>query len=135
MVLRPYDPQRGQPESGLRSCAMRRLGLVAISSALAALPLVVAACGPDTSGADLLPPILTTTTTTTIATTTTEYVPFIYVIQSGDQLGNIATSFGVDMAELMALNDISDPNNIQAGQNLEIPPATVANIVDTLPAP
>jgi len=39
------------------------------------------------------------------------------------------------MAELMALNDISDPNNIQAGQNLEIPPATVANIVDTLPAP
>jgi LysM repeat protein len=114
---------------------MRRLGLVAITGALAALPLVVAACGPDTSGADLLPPILTTTTTTTIATTTTEYVPFIYVIQSGDQLGNIATSFGVDMAELMALNDISDPNNIQAGQNLEIPPATVANIVDTLPAP
>ena len=105
---------------------MRRLGLVAISSALAAVPLVVAACGPDTSGADMLPPILTTTT---------EYVPFIYVIQSGDQLGNIATSFGVDMAELMELNGISDPNNIQAGQNLEIPPATVANIVDTLPAP
>ena len=112
---------------------MRRLGLVAISSALAAVPLVVTACGPDTSGADMLPPILTTTPTTTIATTTTEYVPFVYVIQSGDQLGNIATSFGVDMAALMALNDISDPNNIQAGQRLEIPQATVANVVDTLP--
>ena len=114
---------------------MRRLGLVAISGALAAVPLVVAACGPDTSGADLLPPILTTTTTTTIATTTTEYVPFIYVIQSGDQLGNIASSFGVDMAALMEMNGISDPDNIQAGQKLEIPPATVANVVDTLPSP
>jgi LysM repeat protein len=112
---------------------MRRVGLVTISGVLAAIPLLVAACGPDTSGAELLPPILTTTTTTTIATTTTEYVPFIYVIQSGDQLGNIATSFGVDMNVLMALNDISDPNNIQAGQRLEIPPATVANVVDTLP--
>jgi len=112
---------------------MRRVGLVTISGVLAAIPLLVAACGPDTSGAELLPPILTTTTTTTIATTTTEYVPFIYVIQSGDQLGNIATSFGVDMDALMALNGISDPDNIQAGQRLEIPPATVANVVDTLP--
>lgn len=111
---------------------MRRAGLVAISGVLVAIPLVVA-CSSDPEGADELPPIITTTTTTTIATTTTEYVPVIYVIQPGDKLGNIASSFGVDMDELMAVNGITDPGYIQAGQRLEIPPATVAVVVDTLP--
>ncbi len=37
----------------------------------------------------------------------------------------IADKFGVDLAQLIALNKIKDPNKIQAGQKLRLPPITV----------
>lgn len=47
--------------------------------------------------------------------------PQIYVVQSGDTLSSIASRFGCTLDELVAANQIADPNALQAGQKLEIP--------------
>jgi nucleoid-associated protein YgaU len=44
-----------------------------------------------------------------------------YVVQQGDTLYNIAVQFSVSMEDLMAANDMDDPNQLQVGQELEIP--------------
>ena len=44
-----------------------------------------------------------------------------YTVQRGDALSTIARRFGVSLNELMALNNISDPTRLQAGQQLQIP--------------
>jgi murein DD-endopeptidase MepM/ murein hydrolase activator NlpD len=45
----------------------------------------------------------------------------IYIVVSGDTLGNIATRFNVPLTDLLAANNISDPNNISVGTQLIIP--------------
>lgn len=105
----------------------RLLGLVA---ATAVLPLVAAACGGSDQVAGTLPPIVTTTTTTTVLETTTTVQRF-YVVQSGDTLSKIAQRFGVAIEDLMAINGITNPDHIEAGQTLEIPPPRV--VLDSLP--
>ena len=91
---------------------------------------LVASCGDDDDVADTLPPILTTTTTTTVFETTTTVQRF-YVIQPGDTLSKIAESFAVDINDLMVLNGITDPDHIEAGQEIEIPPPR--SVSNTLP--
>jgi LysM repeat protein len=46
----------------------------------------------------------------------------VYVVQSGDTLFDIASRLGVPVADLAAYNDLSDPGQIFAGQELQIPP-------------
>jgi LysM repeat protein len=48
--------------------------------------------------------------------------PRIYIVQSGDTLGAIAEKFGVSVDELVAINNIQDPNVLSPGTNLIIPP-------------
>lgn len=103
-----------------------RLGVMVAVAAL--LPLGAAACGDDSGSADTLPPLITTTTTTTIPATTTTAVT-LYEVKSGDSLSAIAQKFNVDQAALMMLNGISDPDHIEAGQVLKLPPPKPA--VDT----
>jgi len=43
-----------------------------------------------------------------------------YVVQEGDTLSGIALEYGVEVDELMRLNQISDPDAIQAGETLLI---------------
>ena len=95
-------------------------------------PFVAAACGSDgSSTAATLPAIVTTSTTSsTIAPSTTLVVTY-YVIQPGDRLGNIAASFGVTVDALMQVNGITDPDKINAGDQLEIPTGIV--VTNTLP--
>lgn len=45
----------------------------------------------------------------------------IYIIQPGDSLSGIASRFNISLNDLLAANNISDPNNISAGQRLTIP--------------
>ncbi|PWH14211.1 MAG: hypothetical protein DDG60_08535 [Anaerolineae bacterium] len=45
----------------------------------------------------------------------------IYIVQPGDSMSLIASRFGVTLADLMAANNISDPNNLAAGAKLIIP--------------
>jgi LysM repeat protein len=106
----------------------RRVALLSLCAVAA--PLVVAACGSDSVATGTLPPIASTTTTTTIVVTTTT-VPKYYKIQSGDTLRKIAKSFGVDTKELMALNGITNPDHIESGQVIRIPPPK--QVANTLP--
>ena len=113
---------------------MNRTGLVSIAGVLLGVSVLGAPCGGDGLSDSPLPPMYTTTTSTTSLTTTTEAVLQQYMVQAGDQLGNIAHSFGVDMQALMDLNGIVNQDKIQVGQVLKIPPATVPVAV-TLPPP
>ncbi len=44
-----------------------------------------------------------------------------YTVRSGDRLADIAASHGVSLSQLIAANDISNPNLIRPGQTLVIP--------------
>ena len=103
---------------------------------LALAPVATVACGGggDDGASGTLPPIATTTSTTIAITTTTEYVPVTYEIQSGDSLKGIALQFGVDMKKLQILNGITNPDAIQAGDVLQIPPPTVAPATSVTPS-
>ncbi len=89
--------------------------------------LVLAACG---GGGDSSAKTTTTTaalaTTTTVAPATTTTVPNEYIVQKGDSLGKIAKKFGVTVADLVALNGITNPDKIVEGQRLKIPPPPAA---------
>jgi LysM repeat protein len=98
--------------------------MAAVTALFLAVPLLGASCGDDGDTGATLPAIVTTTTSTTVVVTTT-FIATYYEVKRGDNLGNIARVHGVDMAELMALNDITNPNEIEAGQELLIPPQTV----------
>ena len=109
--------------------------VIAITSTLAVLG-ALGACGsdsPKTSTVRTALPPLTTAPPTSAAPTTT--IAQFYEIQNGDSLTAIADKFGVDLAQLIALNKIKDPNKIQAGQKLRIPPITVLLNGSTTVAP
>lgn len=44
-----------------------------------------------------------------------------YTVQAGDTLASIALAFGVDIQELIRINNIADPDTIYVGQVLTIP--------------
>lgn len=56
-----------------------------------------------------------------------------YTVQRGDTLFKIAKAFQVRLADLQAVNGITNPDDIQAGQELQIP--TGAVVYNTLPTP
>jgi LysM repeat protein len=45
----------------------------------------------------------------------------LYIVRPGDTLGKIADEHATTVDEIMALNNLSDPNLIQVGQSLTIP--------------
>ncbi len=113
-----------RPNRPTIACVVRvRLGLLAAVAMV--LPLIAGACGDDTSSGGTLPPIISTTTTTTIVETTTT-VPQFYTVEAGDTLDKIATKFGVTRDALMAANGITDPDHVELGEKLTIPPPAPA---------
>jgi LysM repeat protein len=70
-------------------------------------------------------PAVTTVQSTIPQTTTTVYQePKYYTVEPGDSLFGIAEKFELNMAELMNINGITDPDRVDAGQQLKLPPAT-----------
>lgn len=55
--------------------------------------------------------------------------PVTYVVQSGDTLLRIAQKFGVTTAQIVAANNIDNPNRINVGQRLVIPTSQVSQAV------
>lgn len=53
---------------------------------------------------------------------------YIYTVQSGDSLSNIASCVGSTVDELVSLNGIDNPNMINVGQQLKLPAA--ASVTD-----
>jgi LysM repeat protein len=47
--------------------------------------------------------------------------PTVYIVKAGDTLGRIAVQFDVSLEELMAANNLANPNVLQVGQTLLIP--------------
>lgn len=52
---------------------------------------------------------------------TAEPSPFVHIVQRGEWLSLIAELYGVRLEDIIALNDIVNPNRIQPGQRLLIP--------------
>jgi len=70
-------------------------------------------------------PVVTTIESTIPETTTTVYQePILYTVKPGDSLFGIAERFGLNMAELMSINGITNPDRVDAGQVLKLPAAT-----------
>lgn len=61
------------------------------------------------------------TTTAGQTPTVPEEAPDVYVVQENDTLYGIAVRFNVELDALIALNGLSDPNDIRIGQELRIP--------------
>lgn len=55
-----------------------------------------------------------------------------YVVRKGDSLSTIANRFGLDVSEIMTINQIADKNKIRAGQKLILPGK---HSVDAAPPP
>jgi LysM repeat protein len=47
-----------------------------------------------------------------------------YVVEDGDTLWDIALDYGVSVEDILAANSLESPDDIQAGEELAIPPAT-----------
>ncbi|CAB4598351.1 unannotated protein [freshwater metagenome] len=63
-------------------------------------------------------------TTTTIGGPTTSYIPQQYIVQPGESLFNIAKRLDLSAPALIALNKIKNPDRVDAGTVLLLPPAT-----------
>jgi LysM repeat protein len=93
------------------------------------LPIVAAiaagsfsACSEDgePQSGPTLPPIATSSTTSTsVATATT--LPEYYEVRRGDTLTLIAAAFAIPVQALMKANELTNPDDIAAGQFLIIP--------------
>jgi LysM repeat protein len=53
--------------------------------------------------------------------TTQEPAPFVHIVQRGEYLQYIADLYDVSVEDIVALNDIKNPNRIRVGQELLIP--------------
>jgi murein DD-endopeptidase MepM/ murein hydrolase activator NlpD len=61
--------------------------------------------------------------------------PFLHVVQRGETLFRIATSYGLTVNDLVRANDIADPTRIFAGQELLVPGVEAPQIALDLSAP
>jgi LysM repeat protein len=55
----------------------------------------------------------------------------LYVVQPGDTLGALAEEFGTTVDEILVANGLTDPNDIQEGQELIIPSLLATPQVET----
>ena len=93
---------------------------------MAALAVLLAACGGDGSSSEPTPTpdvlvIVTPTPGNPPPVTPTPVAARTYTVREGDSLSAIAARFGVTEAEIQRANGIADPDNIYAGQELVIP--------------
>jgi LysM repeat protein len=62
-------------------------------------------------------------------------VAALYTVQGGDTLSSLAERFATSVDELVAVNNLTDPNNLQAGQTLLIPSLLREPQVTATPTP
>lgn len=106
-----------------------------LAAGAAATALVLAACGTtDKASRETLPPIRTTIAITTTTSTTVAPGLRFYVIKPGETLGIIAASFEVTVQSIVDANGLANPDDIQAGQTIEIP-SGITVIADLPPVP
>lgn len=95
----------------------------------------VAACGTtDGASQERLPPIRTTVASTTTTSTTVPPGQRFYTVNGGDTLEVIAARFEVTVQSIVDANGLDNPDDIQAGQTLEIPSIVVIEELPVGPA-
>lgn len=107
---------------------MRDVKISVVAMALVT-SVVLLACGGDEKSVDTLPLMTAAPSvapTSVMPSTTAPVAEEFYTIQQGDTLFGIAQAFGVTVDDLISFNAIADPDAIQAGQRLQIPPASSA---------
>ena len=103
----------------MRGTAIRR----GLGSAVAAIVLI-AACGGDNTSTTPTTPLPTVPPDAGDISETTTTVPSVYIVKAGESLTTIAKMFGITVKDLVAFNELADPNHIEEGQRLKIPPPT-----------
>ncbi|HYI16155.1 MAG TPA: LysM domain-containing protein [Thermomicrobiales bacterium] len=86
--------------------------VAAAATPTGATPLKIVTPTPFVAGA---------TTTAGQTPTVPEENPAVYIVQENDTLYGVAVRFDVELDALIALNGLSDPNDIWIGQELKIP--------------
>ncbi len=107
----------------------RRLALLLFA------PLVLAACGPGSKPASSP----TASPTVVVAAAATKPAPptavpatptpagTTYTVKDGDTLSGIASSNNSTVAAIIQANNLTDPDKLQVGQKLTIPPASAGS--------
>jgi LysM repeat protein len=102
---------------------------------IVSLGVIIAACAPPEPPPSNLPTApavldITPAPTLDIDATATSYASLLrpsptpaglYIVRQGDTLTAIAEQYGTTVEEIMAANNLSDPNALQVGQALIIP--------------
>lgn len=113
---------------------MRRPERTAALGVALLLAGVAVGCGTtDPASQERLPPIRTTLATTSTTSTSIPEGQRFYTVKRGDTLAAIAASLLVTVISIVELNGLDNPDDIQAGQTLEIPSGIV--VIDELPTP
>src|SRR5262249_42111561 len=94
-----------------------------VGTVLAATVLLVA-CGGDNKATTPTTPLPTVPPDAGDISETTTTLPAFYIVKAGESLTSIAKKFGISVSELVAFNQLSDPNHIEEGQRLKIPSPT-----------
>ena len=116
---------RMTPELAERSRTRRPPRAVFVAALAAAL--VSAACAGSVLDSNPSEnPLPTTTPEVTIApvvtpTTLPPAAPRVYIVESGDTLSGIADRFGTTAADIIELNEMTDPDNLSIGDELLVP--------------
>lgn len=124
-AYRPWRARDGKSDRG-RS-ALKQLGILVGINAIVALVIsviVTLTLGPRVARAPAPPPTATTAAASVPATATPTPAPggeTVYVAKPGDSLSAIAFQYGISVQELMAANDLTDPDVLFVGQRLVIP--------------
>ena len=92
------------------------------TSTATAAPTTARATEPPTPTATATPAATATDAVPTTPTTTATPAATEYTVQPGDTLGAIAAQFGLTAEELAAYNDLADPDLIDVGAVLRLPP-------------
>jgi LysM repeat protein len=75
-----------------------------------------------------------TPTLETPSATSTPSCPAQYIVQSGDYLSTIAEKCGITVEVIVAMNPTLDPNNIQVGETIILPPPGTGFTPTVIPA-
>ncbi|MBN1484001.1 MAG: LysM peptidoglycan-binding domain-containing protein [Chloroflexia bacterium] len=104
---------------GIKRLLLLSLLALALPAACAVEPTPIEGEPTPTAGVKFLMPTPGTPHASPSRTPTPEVIR--YIVQQGDTLYDIALRYGVDMDEIIAVNNLSDPNALTVGQELLIP--------------
>lgn len=115
----------GQKPVSLRAARMSPLAFIVLAFGVA--------CGAferDPSATQTPDDLLTIVTITTEPTPTPRSTAITYTVQEGDTLTSIAEEFEVSQDAIIEANNLANPDAIQAGQQLIIPPPVTVESSD-----